>query len=62
MKKRITYTHETDADRTLEVTGRPLMAAAGEFDDPNRTYVLRLDHIVIDFPTANILTETVIPE
>ena len=42
MKKTYTYTHELDADRTLEV--------------------LRLDHIVIDFPTANILTETVIPE
>ena len=62
MKKKYTYTHETDADRTLEVVGRPLIAAAGEFDDPDRTYVLRIDHIVVDFPTANILTETVITE
>jgi hypothetical protein len=62
MKKRITYTHETDADRELEVVGNVLVPAAGEFDDPDRTYVLRLDHIVVDFPTANILTETVITE
>jgi len=62
MKKRYTYTHETDADRTLEVVGRPLIAAADEFDDPDRTYVLRIDYCVIDFPTANILTETEIAE
>ena len=62
MKKKYTYTHETDADRTLEVVGRPLIAAAGEFDDPNRTYVLRIDHYVIDFPTLNILTEEEIAE
>ena len=62
MKKRYTYTHETDADRTLEVVGRPLAAAAGEFADPDRTYVMRIDDYVIDFPTANILTETVITE
>ena len=62
MKKRYTYTHETDADSELEVVGRPLIAAADEFDDPDRTYVLRIDHIVVDFPTANILTETVITE
>ena len=61
MKKRYTYTHETDADRTLEVVGRPLVAA-GEFADPDRTYVMRIDDYVIDFPTANILTETVITE
>jgi hypothetical protein len=62
MKKKYTYTHETDADRTLEVVGRPLIAAAGEFDDPDRTYVLRIDHYVIDFPTLNILTEEEIAE
>jgi len=62
MKKKYTYTHETDADRTLEVVGRPLIAAAGEFDDPDRTYVLRIDHYVIDFPTVNILTEEEIAE
>tara|TARA_Y100000385_G_C12552058_1_gene408351 strand:+ start:225 stop:413 length:189 start_codon:yes stop_codon:yes gene_type:complete len=62
MKKRYTYTHEGDADRTLEVVGSPLEEAAGEFADADRTYVLRLDHIVVDFPTANILTETVITE
>lgn len=62
MKKKYTYTHETDADRTLEVVGRPLIAAAGEFDDPDRTYVLRIDHYVIDFPTVNILTEEELAE
>ena len=62
MKKRYTYTHETDADRELEVVGNVLAPAAGEFDDPDRTYVLRIDECVIDFPTANILTETVITE
>jgi hypothetical protein len=46
----------------LEVVGNVLAPAAGEFDDPDRTYVLRIDHIVVDFPTANILTETVIAE
>ena len=62
MKKRYTYTHETDADRELEVVGNVLVPAAGEFDDPDRTQVLRIDECVIDFPTANILTETVITE
>ena len=62
MKKRYTYTHETDADRELEVVGRPLEAAAGEFAEEGRTYVMRIDDIVVDLPTANILTETVITE
>jgi len=62
MKKRYTYKHEGDETRTLEVTGHQLEEAAGEFSRPNRTYVLRLDHIVVDFPTANIITETVIEE
>lgn len=62
MKKRYTYTHPTDDSRTLEVVGRPLEAAAGEYAEEGMTYVMRIDDIVVDFPTANILTETVITE
>ncbi len=62
MNKRYTYTHETDADRTLEVVGRKLVAAAGEFAEEGRTYVMRIDDYVVDFPTANILTEEDIAE
>jgi len=59
MKKRITYTHETDADRTLEVVGEEHVMPSGDHAE-DRTYIKRIDDYVIDFPTANILTETVI--
>jgi hypothetical protein len=59
MKKRITYTHETDPERTLEVVGEEHAMPSGEHAE-DRTYIRRIDDYVIDFPTANILTETVI--
>ena len=59
MKKRITYTHETDPERTLEVVGEEHAMTSGEHVE-GRTYIRRIDDYIIDFPTANILTETVI--
>lgn len=59
MKKRITYTHETDPERTLEVVGEEHAMPSGEHAE-GRTYIRRIDDYIIDFPTANILTETVI--
>ena len=61
MKKRITYTHETDPERTLEVVGEEYaMPAFAKIE--GRTYIRSIDDYIIDFPTANILTETVITE
>jgi len=59
MKKRITYTHETDPERTLEVVGEEHAMPSGEHAE-GRTYIRRIDDYIIDFPTVNILTETVI--
>jgi|TARA_B110000977_G_scaffold65110_1_gene88722 hypothetical protein len=59
MKKRITYRHETDATRTLEVVGEEHVMPSGEHEQ-DRTYIKRIDDYVVDFPTANIFTETVI--
>ena len=56
MKKRITYTHETDSERTLEVVGQLTAMESGEHDE-DRTYIVRLDGVIVDFPTANIVTE-----